>query len=99
MITHLPINGNEGRRWLVIRLLWLLGSIFGFSFAVVGLILPIIPHVPFLVFGAYCLSRISRRFRRFVIKIMQKPWFQRYGQPWIDKLLQIKFIRKLVKLG
>lgn len=88
---------KKGRR-SNIRILWFLGSIFGFTGAIIGLILPIIPHMPFLIFGAFCLSKLSAKVRRFLLQKLQSPWGQKFAQPVVDYLLKYKVVRKLVKL-
>lgn len=79
-----------------IRILWFLGSVCGFSLGLVGLLLPILPHIPFLLFGAFCLSKVSMRFRSWAMKELQKPWAQKYLKPLINRLMRIHWIKRIV---
>lgn len=82
----------------IIRLLWIVGSLFGFSAAAIGLILPVIPHVPFLIFGAFCLSKVSTKVRNYLLVKLHSKWGQKYVQPVVDHLMKYKVVRKLVAL-
>lgn len=49
------------------RLLWLLLAIFSFIFGVIGILLPVVPQVPFFLLGFYSLSKFSTRFHNWMI--------------------------------
>lgn len=71
---------------LVSRLLWsFLGSISLIGGAV-GLVLPVIPQIPFFIFALFCLTKASPRFER---------WLHR--QTWYLKL--VKTTRHLPIVG
>ena len=36
---------------------WLIGAIFFFILGVIGIILPVIPQIPFLIIAFFCLSK------------------------------------------
>lgn len=52
---------------MVRRLLWLLMSVVSLLLLVVGIVLPIVPQVPFLIAFLYSLSRFSPRFHKWML--------------------------------
>lgn len=74
--------------WLI-RIWWsLLGSL-AFVGGIIGILVPLVPRIPFFLVTVYCLTKISTRFTT---------WLQ--FQPWYHKLFQLgaKFtiVRKLL---
>ncbi|MEW6057360.1 MAG: DUF454 family protein [Bdellovibrionota bacterium] len=75
-------------------LFWAVGSI-SFVFGIAGILLPIIPGVPLLLFSLYCFSRASERFRVWVLSrpgmgaaIQKMEQKARLAFPsWLDVLL------------
>ncbi len=74
---------------LLSRFLWsLLGSISLVGGAI-GLVLPIIPQIPFFTFARFCLAKASPRFERW---LHHQAWYQKLVKttqhlPIIGKLL------------
>lgn len=74
---------------LLSRFLWsLLGSISLVGGAI-GLVLPIIPQIPFFIFALFCLTKASPRFERW---LHYQAWYQKLVKttqhlPIIGKLL------------
>lgn len=52
--------------FLIRRLMWLAMSVLSFVLSVVGLALPLIPQVPFILLFLYSLSKFSPRFHRWL---------------------------------
>lgn len=52
-------------RWQ--RSLWLAGGAASLVAALVGLVLPLLPTVPFILLAAWCFSRGSRRIERWML--------------------------------
>lgn len=104
---RLMINGNcfcfrirgetYSKEVMSIRLLWLLGSFFGFSLGIIGLILPILPHLPFLIAGAFCLSKVSSRFQNLMLDLLHSKYGEKFLQPVTNKLMEIRWIKRIVK--
>lgn len=61
---------------------WLIGAIFFFILGVIGIILPVIPQIPFLIIAFFCLSkgapkvhhwiRTRNFYRKYVLKFERK---------------------------
>lgn len=66
------------------RFLWLLLAIISFIFGVIGILLPVVPQVPFFILGFFSLSRFSPKFQQWVIstKIYRKV------QDFVDEKLE-----------
>ena len=56
------------------RGLWLTAGLFFTVLAVVGLLLPVIPQIPFFLAAIFCFMRGSGRFRN---RMEKKEWFIR----------------------
>ena len=56
------------------RFLWLLLAIISFIFGVIGILLPVVPQVPFFILGFFSLSKFSLRFHNWMVntKIYRK---------------------------
>lgn len=67
---------------LLTKILWsLLGSL-SLAGGIIGLILPIIPQIPFFIMAIWCFAKISPRFHRWVIHL---PLVQRYLVPLMHR--------------
>jgi hypothetical protein len=49
------------------RILLLIGGIMSVSLGVVGIFVPLLPTVPFLLLAAYCFGRSSQRFHTWLL--------------------------------
>ena len=56
------------------RGLWLLAGLFFLLLGIIGLLLPVIPQLPFFLASILCFMRCSKRFNGWMEK---KPWFIR----------------------
>ena len=45
----------------------IIASTICFILRIVGLLIPVIPQIPFFILGVLCLSAASTRFKRFVV--------------------------------
>lgn len=60
------------------RGLWLAGGLISLCLGVVGIVLPLLPTVPFLLLAAFCFARSSMRLHRWLLA------HPRMGQPIRD---------------
>lgn len=49
------------------RGLWLAGGLIALALAAVGIVLPLLPTVPFLLLAAFCFARSSERLHRWLL--------------------------------
>ena len=61
------------------RLIWLIGGGLSLLLGVVGIALPLLPTVPFLLLAAFCFARSSERLHRW---LLDHPTFGRPIQDW-----------------
>ena len=45
----------------------IIASVICFILGVIGLMIPVIPQIPFFILGVVCLSAASTRFKRFFV--------------------------------
>ena len=50
-----------------IRTLWLAAGVASLALGIVGIVLPLLPTVPFVILAAYCFSRGSRRWEQWLL--------------------------------
>ena len=53
-------------RW--VRGMWLAAGWLALAFGLVGIVLPLLPTVPFVLLAGYCFSRGSRRWERWLLQ-------------------------------
>ena len=61
-----------------VRHLWTLGGLVSFGFGAVGVFVPLLPTVPFMLLAAFCFARGSERFHRWLLA------HPRFGPPIRD---------------
>jgi uncharacterized membrane protein YbaN (DUF454 family) len=59
-----------------------IASILCFILGFVGLLIPVIPQIPFFLLGIVCLSAASTRFKRFFVGTSL---YQKYLKEHVDK--------------
>lgn len=52
----------------LMRTLWMAGGFLSLLLGAIGLLLPLLPTVPFVLLAAYCFSRGSRRWERWMLE-------------------------------
>ncbi len=87
MKERLPHNGRKGIHHSLKKTGLFLAGIVFFLLGLVGLLLPIVPQIPFFIAGCLCLAAGSERFRR---------WFT--GTGFYTRHVA-KFVRKHEKLA
>ncbi len=50
-----------------LRWLWIVSGFAALALAVIGVVLPVMPTVPFVVLAAYCFARGSKRWERWLL--------------------------------
>ncbi len=60
----------------------IIASIICFILGFIGLLIPVIPQIPFFVLGVLCLSAASTRFKRFLVGTSL---YQKHLKEHIDK--------------
>ncbi|MEE1010297.1 MAG: DUF454 family protein [Agathobacter sp.] len=69
------------------RIIWIFLFIIFFILGCIGLVLPIIPQVPFLIGSLYCLSKVSVRVHRIIEKSL---FYRKYHGTVIEWVAKIK---------
>lgn len=80
------------------RQLFLLGGLCSLGLGIVGAFLPILPTTPFILLSAYCFSRSSPRWHRW---ICASPWFGPILREWESQRgvrLSVKFLATILVL-
>jgi uncharacterized membrane protein YbaN (DUF454 family) len=54
-------------RQAAVRYLWLAGGVASLALGLVGIVLPLLPTVPFVILAAYCFSKGSRRWEAWML--------------------------------
>jgi len=50
-----------------VRVLWIISGLFALAFGLLGVVLPLLPTVPFLLLAAFCFARSSERLHRWLV--------------------------------
>jgi uncharacterized membrane protein YbaN (DUF454 family) len=50
------------------RMLWVVGGVVSLAFAVLGIVLPLLPTTPLVLLAAFCFSRGSERCERWILE-------------------------------
>lgn len=65
---------------------WLTAAVIFFVLGIIGIILPIIPQIPFLIIAFFCLSKGAPRFHQW---IRSRRFYQKYILKFEQKCRQI----------
>lgn len=60
--------GRHAPYVILMRMIWLAFGLFCVALAVIGVALPLLPTVPFLLLAAFCFARSSARFHHWLLK-------------------------------
>lgn len=69
---------------ILIRILWTIGAIASLGLGIAGLLLPLVPGIPFIVITLICLERLSPKFRHWLIHTKIMHWL-RLNKPKLAK--------------
>ena len=61
-----PLSTTSRWRWM--RLVWLLAGVLSLVMGIVGVFLPLLPTTPFVLLAAFCFSRGSQRWERWMLR-------------------------------
>ena len=50
-----------------LRLLWVMAGLLSLAVGVIGIVVPVLPTTPFVLLAAFCFSRGSARFERWLL--------------------------------
>ena len=75
-----------------IRYLWLAGGVFSLALGIVGIVLPLLPTVPFVILAAFCFSKGSQRWERWMLEHPKlgpivRDWREHHSVPRGAKIL------------
>jgi uncharacterized membrane protein YbaN (DUF454 family) len=78
----------------VVRWLWLAAGFAALAAGVIGIVLPLLPTVPFVILAAYCFSKGSRRWERWMLEHPRlgpivRDWRENHAVPLRAKQLAI----------
>jgi hypothetical protein len=71
-------RGPEAAR---LRIFYLIGGFLAVALGVIGVVLPLLPTVPFMILAAYCFARSSPRFEAM---LLENPSFGPHIVRWRD---------------
>ncbi|SEM76916.1 hypothetical protein SAMN05216431_10890 [Ligilactobacillus sp. WC1T17] len=63
---------------MITRFLWLMLAIVMFVLSIIGLMLPVIPQVPFILAFLYSMSKFSPRFHQWLLKTRFHQWINHF---------------------
>lgn len=63
------------------RIGFFIAGIFFFVLGIIGLLLPVIPQVPFFLLSAYCFGKFSLRFQKWYTAT----WIYRFAMKFMKK--------------
>lgn len=67
---------------LLLKIMWICLGSLSFIGGIIGMLLPVIPQVPFFLVTIWCLTKISPRFHQW---LLQHPLYSKYAKPLINK--------------
>ncbi|EDX42401.1 DUF454 family protein [Limosilactobacillus reuteri] len=83
---------------LVLKLGWILLGSISFVGGIIGMLLPVIPQVPFFLLTIWCITKISPRFHNW---LLCNPLYIKYAKPLVNRLENLKHYpkQKAQKIG
>ncbi|CUU12549.1 YbaN family protein [Limosilactobacillus reuteri] len=72
---------------LVLKLGWILLGSISFVGGIIGMLLPVIPQVPFFLLTIWCITKISPRFHNWLLR---NPLYIKYAKPLVNRLENLK---------
>ncbi|MBB1100051.1 MAG: DUF454 domain-containing protein [Lactobacillus sp.] len=72
---------------LVLKLGWILLGSISFVGGIIGMLLPVIPQVPFFLLTIWCITKISPRFHNW---LLSNSLYIKYAKPLINRLENLK---------
>jgi len=72
------------------RTAWLVGGVVFLLLAVTGLLLPVVPQLPFFVVSLFCFARCSPRFNKWMGR---QKWFKLFHD-WAEQKAWFKHIKE-----
>ena len=76
---------------LVLKLGWILLGSISFVGGIIGMLLPVIPQVPFFLLTIWCITKISPRFHNWLLR---NPLYIKYAKPLVNRLENLKHYPK-----
>lgn len=72
---------------LVLKLGWILLGSISFVGGIIGMLLPVIPQVPFFLLTIWCITKISPRFHNWLLR---NPLYIKYAKPLVNRFENLK---------
>lgn len=72
---------------LGMKLLWIVLGSISFVGGIIGVLLPIIPQVPFFLLTIWCITKVSPRFHNW---LLSNSLYVKYAKPLVNRLENLK---------
>ena len=72
---------------LGMKLLWIVLGSSSFVGGIIGVLLPIIPQVPFFLLTIWCITKVSPRFHNW---LLSNSLYVKYAKPLVNRLENLK---------
>ncbi|MBD5806214.1 DUF454 domain-containing protein [Lactobacillus sp. 0.1XD8-4] len=68
---------------ILIKVIWILLGSLSFIGGIIGILLPVIPQVPFFLLTIWCITKVSPRFHNWLLR---NPLYLKYAKPLLGRL-------------
>ena len=75
------MNKNKVKNKSIFQIICLIAGIITMTLGIIGLLLPVIPQVPFLIAALFCFSKYDERFHAWVVR---NPLYKRFLAKYLE---------------